>query len=272
MRDSTSPRGFSRLARRLRGGGWRWLAGAVLDRVAPARPAVRAHVLTTARNAQALEIGGPSRVFAARGMLPVYGHAARVDNINFAAQTAWETQLREGAEFRFSPQRAPGTQWLREATALTGIADGAYDLVLSSHCLEHVANPLAALHEWRRVTRSSGHLVLVLPDPKKTFDHRRPVTTLAHLREDWARGANEADETHFSEVLALHDLARDAGVASAEEFRARTLRNAENRCVHHHVFDLALIAAMLRETGWRALATEAARPMHLVAFAQKEAA
>lgn len=262
----------ARLLRRLRGGGLRWLAAAALDRVAPARLAMRAEVLAAAKNARTLEIGGPSRVFGSRGMLPAYAHAARVDNINFAAQTAWEAQLQDGAEFRVSIDRSPGTQWLREATALTGISGASYDLLLSSHCLEHVANPLAALHEWRRVTRDTGHLLLVLPDPRRTFDHRRPITTLTHLREDFARGTGEADETHFNEVLALHDLARDAGVASADEFRARTLRNAENRCVHHHVFDLELMVAMLRETGWRVLATEAARPMHLVTFARKESA
>lgn len=261
-----------RLLHRLRGGGLRWLAGAVLDRVAPPRLALRATVLAAAKSATALELGGPSRVFGPRGMLPVYPLASRIDNVNFAAATAWETQLRDGGEFRFHAASAPGTQWLREATALTGLGGAAYDFVLSSHCLEHVANPLAALREWRRVTRPGGHLLLVLPDPRRTFDHRRPITTLAHLREDNARGTGEDDETHFAEVLASHDRARDPGAGTAEEFRARTLANAAHRCVHHHVFDLELMNAALREAGWNVLATEAARPMHLVALARKEAA
>jgi SAM-dependent methyltransferase len=257
-------------SRRLRSGGWRWLYNAALDRVAPARPALREAALAAVVGRRGLEIGGPSRVFGARGMLPVYVRAAHIDNVNFTSATAWETGLCDGGEFRFHPQYPPGTQWLREATALHGLADSAYDFLLSSHCLEHVANPLAALHEWRRVTRAGGHLVLVLPDPARMFDHRRPITTLAHLREDFERHTREDDSTHVAEAIALHDVSRDSGVGSAGEFRVRVADNARNRCLHHHVFDLALMQAALRETGWRVLAAETARPMHLIAFAQKE--
>lgn len=259
-----------RLIRRLRRADWRGLRDALLDRIAPARPAMRAMALAAAAERIGLEIGGPSRVFARRGMLPVYACAARIDNVNFAPATTWEETVGEGGEFRTSANRAPGTQFVREAVALTGLADGAYDFVLSSHCLEHVANPLAALREWRRVTRAGGHLILVLPDPPRTFDHRRPVTTLAHLREDEARGVREDDPTHMPEVLALHDLSRDAGVGSAKDLRQRIEQNAANRCLHHHVFDLALMSDVLRESGWNVRATESARPLHLLALARKE--
>lgn len=261
-----------RLARRLRGGGVRWLLGAVFDRVAPARPAMGPAVLASTSGRRGLEIGGPSRLFGARGLLPVYPRAARIDNVNFAARTAWEEGLRDGGEFRFDAALPAGTQWLREATALTGLADASYDFILSSHCLEHVANPLGALREWRRVLRDGGHLILVLPDPAKTFDHRRPITTLAHLRDDGARQTGEDDTTHLAEILALHDVDRDAGVGSAAEFRERAAQNARNRCLHHHVFDLALMSAALSDAGWRVLATERARPMHFLALARKEAA
>ena len=36
-------------------------------------------------------------------------------------------------------------------TSLDGIDDASYDVVLASHTLEHIANPLRALSEWRRV-------------------------------------------------------------------------------------------------------------------------
>jgi SAM-dependent methyltransferase len=261
-----------RLVRRLRHGGFGWLFGAIVDRLLPPRPNMAKVVHAVIAGARGLEIGGPSRVFGRRGMLQVYPQAERIDNVNFATETAWEQQLRDGGPFNFDPTRTPGTQWLREAVSLTGIADAAYDFVLSSHCLEHVANPLLALREWRRVTRPAGHLVLVLPDPARTFDHRRPLTTLEHLRADFARNTKEDDPTHLAEILAHHDVARDAGIAAVEEFHARAADNARNRCLHHHVFDLPLIRVMLAETGWRPVAAERVRPLHLLAFAQKEAA
>lgn len=258
------------LLQQFRHGDWRWFVHLLRDRLLPARPLMRPAVLTALTGRIGLEIGGPSRVFGSRGMLPVYARAARLDNVNFAAETRWEHALRDGGEFHYHARRPPGTQWLREAAALTGLADGAYDFVLSSHCLEHTANPLAALREWRRVVRCGGHLLLILPDRARTFDHRRPVTTLAHLRDDEARGTGEDDQTHVAEFLALHDLALNPAVGSAENFRQQTLHNSANRCLHHHVFDLALMTAMLQETGWSVAHTEVTRPNHLIAWAQKE--
>jgi ADP-heptose:LPS heptosyltransferase/predicted SAM-dependent methyltransferase len=46
---------------------------------------------------------------------------------------------------------------------LTLFADGAFDFVFSSHCLEDFGNPTMALHEWWRVLRLGGKLVLYLP-------------------------------------------------------------------------------------------------------------
>ncbi len=245
----------------------RRLASAVYNRLWPARPVLAPAIRAAVLDRTGLEIGGPSRVFLGRGLLPAYPHAARIDNVNFAGITAWESDLREGGEFHFDMRRPPGRQFLREATSLSGIADASYDFILSSHCLEHVANPLAALREWHRVVRPGGRLVLILPDPRHTFDHRRPVTTLAHLQADFDRHTGEDDPTHLEEILALHDLRRDALAGTAEQFRARSLRNAENRCLHHHVFDLDLMLAALAATDWQVRGAECVRPLHLLALA-----
>lgn len=261
-----------RLIRRLRRGGLRWVAGAVWDRVCPPRVAACEKMLRAVSDGNGLEIGGPSKVFGRRGFLPVYERAGRIDNVNFAGSTAWESDRRDGAAFRFHPDKPPGTQWIREAGALAVIADATCDFVLSSHCLEHLANPLAALREWRRVTRPGGHLLLVVPDPTRSFDHRRSVTTLEHVRADFAQNTQEDDTTHVAEVLALHDLARDPDAGTSEEFRARVARNVDNRCLHHHVFDLTLLRAVLVDAGWQVRAQERVRPVHLLTWARKESA
>ena len=191
--------------------------------------------------------------------------------MNFSSRTTWENDLIDDGEFVFDAKKTAGRQYLREASSLVGIPDASYDFVLSSHCLEHTANPLAALREWGRVTREAGHLLLVLPEPGGTFDRRRTVTTLAHLREDFAHQTGEDDLTHLPEILALHDLARDPLAGSPDQFRARSGRNFENRCLHHHVFDLALMREILNETGWDVVETEQLRPMHLIALAEKRA-
>lgn len=257
------------LLRRLRHADAQTLTSAVFNRLWPACATLAPAILAATRGQTGLEVGGPSRVFMDGKILPVYPVAARVDNVNFASQTAWESGLRDGGEFAFHSDKPPGRQFLREATSLQGISDASYDFLLSSHCLEHVANPLAALREWRRVVRPGGHLVLILPDPAHTFDHRRPVTTLAHLRDDFMRGTNEDDLTHLAEILALHDLRRDPWAGSPADFAARSRRNAENRCLHHHVFDEAIQRTILEECGWIVSGTERVRPLHLLALARR---
>jgi SAM-dependent methyltransferase len=44
------------------------------------------------------------------------------------------------------------------------VADGTFDFVHSSHCLEHLADPYAGLAAWLRVLKSGGFLVCTVPD------------------------------------------------------------------------------------------------------------
>jgi SAM-dependent methyltransferase len=259
-----------RLLLRLRHGGLRWLWPALRERIAPARPSFWRQARAAALDGRGLEIGGPSRIFGRGGALPVYHWAESLDNVNFATDTAWESGLRDGGAFRFNTRKSPGRQWLREATALTRLPAGEYAFVATSHCLEHLANPLGALEEWGRVTRTGGHLLVIVPDPARTFDHRRPVTSLEHLRADRARRMSEDDSTHFTEVLALHDATLDPDAGDTAAFRARVEGNAQARCVHHHVFDEELLGAVLHEAGWHPLAVERFPSIHLGALARKE--
>lgn len=248
--------------------GWLWWA--LRDRIAPLHPIMLPQARASLTGKYGLEIGGPSRIFTPRGALPVYAWAERLDNVNFAADTAWGRGLRDGSPFVFSRHKPPGIQWIREAGCLHGVSDQSFDFVVSSHCLEHLANPLGALQEWRRVTWTGGCLLVILPDPARTFDHRRPLTTLEHLREDQAQCTPENDRTHFAEVLTLHDLGLDPGAGSPAAFVVRVGDNAAQRCVHHHVFDEALLDAALRETGWSPIAIERFAPIHIGALAREE--
>lgn len=51
-----------------------------------------------------------------------------------------------------------------DAQTLPGVAAGAYDWLHSSHCLEHLHDPYAALRRWIEVVRPGGHLVVIVPD------------------------------------------------------------------------------------------------------------
>ena len=198
------------------------------------------------RAKRGIEIGGPSKMF--RTVLPVYASASSLDGVNFARQTVWEGCIEETTPYVYKKNRA-GKQYIRDATQLDGIPSNSYQFVLSSNCLEHVANPLKALEEWLRVVEPNGLILLILPNKESNFDHRRPVTSFEHLLDDYKRQTGEDDLTHLEEILALHDLSRDPLAGDAVHFRERSLKNFDNRCLHHHVFDDRLIQLMFQYFG-----------------------
>jgi len=221
---------------------------------------------------QGLEIGGPSTIFRPDGLMPLYERAASVDGVNFSATTVWEGELRKGRTYQYLPGRESGFQFILEAIDLSDIPSGEYDFVLSSHSLEHTANPLLALDEWTRVMKPDGILLLVLPHKEGTFDHRRPTTTLEHMIGDYANRTTERDLTHVREVLECHDLSMDRAAGTSEEFRQRSEQNFVNRCLHHHVFEASTAMALVDKAGLQILRAETALPYHIIVLAQRAAA
>ena len=56
-----------------------------------------------------------------------------------------------------------GTTYQRHAARLVGVPDAAYDVIMASHVLEHVLDPIAALREWDRKLKPGGRMLLLLP-------------------------------------------------------------------------------------------------------------
>lgn len=191
-----------------------------------------------------VEIGGPSSIFQTTGYCPVYPFAERIDCVNFSSNTIWEGAIKEGYHFKYTKDKT-GYQWISEAVNLQKINTGTYDFVISSNCLEHIANPLKAVQEWLRVLKPEGILFLILPRRESNFDHKRPVTTFLHLLTDFNQNVSEDDLTHLPDILSLHDLKRDLLAGSFIQFKNRCEHNYENRCMHHHVFDLDLLEQII---------------------------
>lgn len=81
-----------------------------------------------------------------------------------------------------------------DAQFMKGVADGAFDFVHSSHCLEHLHDPLEGLRNWLRVTRPGGHVVVTVPDEDlyeqgvfpSTFNRDHKVTFTLYKQRSWS--------------------------------------------------------------------------------------
>jgi SAM-dependent methyltransferase len=244
----------------------------LLAKLWPWAPSWRRVYADAVRGQRGIEIGGPTDLFRGRKLLGLYEVVSSLDVCNFAADTLWRCDVAEGTTYEFAPGKPAGNQYICEATDLGRIPDGAYDFVLASHVIEHLANPLKALAEWSRITRDGGAMILVVPHKDGTFDHRRPVTALEHLTDDLASGTSEDDTTHLDEWLRLVDLERAPEAKPFEKFRERSLRNFENRGMHHHVFDTRLVTQMVDRAGLQIVSVNHARPLNILVLAKKSRA
>lgn len=212
-----------------------------------------------------IEIGGPSRIF--RYELPIYERLKDLDGCNYSVKTVWGNPGDSGVYKYLDSKR--GKLFIAEASNLIGVAGESYDFLVASHCLEHCANVLKTVGEWLRVIKVGGAMLLVLPERSRTFDHRRPVTAFEHLLDDARRDVSEQDLTHLDEILLLHDLARDPPAGTPDNFKARSLDNFSNRCLHHHVFDLELLTKIFQHFHVRVVGTAFIQPFHLVILGEK---
>ncbi len=214
---------------------------------------------------RALEIGGPSEIFDYDGSVPVYPVLGSVDNCVFSHETMWTGKV--DSCFHYNARRRQGVQYICDATKLDPIADISYECILSSHCLEHLANPLKALAEIRRVLKPGGFFLAILPHKDNTFDWRRPLTPLSHIQEDYARDTRENDMSHLPEVLALHDATRDKFPGAPEQLLERLHQNQKFRIMHHHTFNPTSAAALIELAGFKILQVETVKPYHIVILA-----
>ncbi len=222
--------------------------------------------------AHGIEIGGPSNPFKATGFMPVYSAARRVDVCNFSDRTIWEGTLASG--FTFAPEgRTIGMQYVCEGSNLSILPEGSYDFVLSCHNLEHFANPLKAVSEWLRILKGDGVLLLVLPDPARTFDRGRDVTRFDHLLKDFEENVGEDDQTHVPEVVERTDFSVYPKniAATTEEFAGLCRDNLNNRSMHHHVFDRDLLERIFDGFSLKTRFWAKVLPYHQVIVGQKTA-
>lgn len=224
--------------------------------------------IALAKDKSGLEIGGPSGIFAGNNYLPIYPIVKSLDGVNFSNKTIWEGEIEQGNNYLYDGKK--GFQYIAEGTFLNQIKDNIYDFVLSCNNLEHIANPIKSLLEWKRVIKNGGCIILILPRKESNFDHKRPTTSFNHLKNDLENNTMEDDLTHLEEILELHDLKRDSLAGSFDDFLKRSQNNFINRSLHHHVFDIALLEKIIDFIGMKVLISHSSPTDYFIAASKIE--
>ena len=224
--------------------------------------------ITLVKDKSGLEIGGPSGIFSKNNYLPIYPFIKSLDGVNFSNKTIWEGEIEQGNNYLYDGKK--GFQFIAEGTNLNQIKNDTYDFLLGCNNLEHIANPIKSLLEWERVIKPEGVIILILPRKESNFDHLRPITSFDHLKNDLENNIGENDLTHLAEIIELHDLNRDSHAGSLEDFKKRSLDNFQNRSLHHHVFDVALLEKMINYIGMKVLISHSSPTDHFIAASKKE--
>lgn len=183
-----------------------------------------------------IEIGGPSRVFNTYKFFPAYWVMKACDGVNFSGNTVWTGKIDDSKGYVIDGE-SRGMQYIADATDLSALPAEKYDFLLSSNNIEHIANPMRAVEQWIRLLKPGGVLVVIAPRKESNFDHKRECVKFDHLLQDFKEDMPETDLTHLEEILQLHDLSMDLAAGTFEQFKERSLKNIENRCLHHHVFE-----------------------------------
>lgn len=100
----------------------------------------------------------------------------------------------------------------KDAQTLPEIPDDKFDFISSSHCLEHMRDPLEALTNWLRVIKPGGYIVITVPDwvmyehrqwpSRYNHDHKWAWTMKQDLSRDGAHVIYVPDFVHrFSDMI-----------------------------------------------------------------------
>ena len=192
------------------------------------------NITTILNNLSAIEIGGPTQLFWDKNMLPLYHKFKIIDNINSNIFDVHDN-IRDTEHSKIFR-----TNYDMDATNLDfNILNEKYDACISSHTIEHIANPILFLNNIKNLLKEEGLILSILPNKTEFWDRVREYTSMEHLIQDFENNVSENDLTHLYENFNTdHPWKRIHGVESCKKL---FMENFKNRGLHHHCFNTELV-------------------------------
>jgi len=184
-------------------------------------------------NKNALEIGGPSSLLNS-----FYTHLEQLTVLNY------EPAMTKHSQVGNSPVIYGDAT---NEDILTQL-DEKYDLLITSHTLEHIANPIKALKIWKQLLKTGGTILSIVPCKHHCWDKARSYTTLSHLIKDYMYNTLESDLTHVHESNCMIETRpnyyNDVGVSN------------DARVIHHHVYSKSILSEMHSYAGFKQILSD----------------
>jgi len=210
-----------------------------------------------------LEFGGPSFVFSAAGPFKIYTKVDSLILVDFADKNFW-SGLNDHQIDHARIHRVVSDATNFDLNLLKDVY-----CVLSSHMVEHLANPLKYLKNVYSGLDNGALIVTVLPYYKWTYDRSRKPTNLDHIIDDFNNNMDENDLTHLKEVIDSYNNLHQGPYYNFENFVVESENNHFHRKMHHHCFDKKLVKDLHEYAGFTTLMCKLILPMHIIYVGKK---
>lgn len=195
-----------------------------------------------------LEIGGPTLLFTDRYPYTVYNLFNTIDNINLYNLSDSFITIKNNNDNKI---------FTNTYTQLSEI-DKKYDIIISSHCIEHMANPIKILKSFKKLLNKRSYILSFLPNKSEFWDSIRPTTSIEHIIQDYINNIDEDDNTHEEENLSVnHPYKIDNNHPDKPvniSYEEMVKNNINYRLMHHHCFDLNLCIQLHEYLNFKTLA------------------
>jgi len=171
---------------------------------------------------RALEIGGPSSL-----LNPLYNHLKQLTIFNYEPAMSKHSQVGKTDNIVYG-----------DATdeSIIDQFDDKFELIITSHTLEHIANPIKALKIWNKLLAPNGIILNIVPCKNHCWDRARNYTTLNHLIHDFENITQEDDMAHVHESACM--------IETRPNYYNDVGDSNMSRIIHHHVFSKSLLSEM----------------------------
>jgi len=208
------------------------------------------NVIEILNNKKGIEFGGPTELFQEpRHNMLLYPYVI-LDGGNLYEDNFFQEKITNV----FSYSNKIGAQIKVDCANVDDIKNikDKYDFVVTSHVIEHIANPIKAIKSWSdNILVSGGYILSVIPDYRYCFDRKRPITSIEHIVSDYNNNVNEDDKTHIEEQKSMHDWT----YGGHKDFYKLCENNGKTRVVHHHTFTPETVELLFIKAGLKPIMT-----------------